>query len=661
MQRLDPFRRTRFYAAVGIALGLTSPLAIADDPVELNQMVVTASGYAQDVRDAPASISILPREQLEKGIYRDVTDALSDVPGVMVTGGGSSSDISIRGMGGKYTLILVDGKRQGSRETRPNSDGSGIEQGWLPPLSAIDHIEVIRGPMSSLYGSDALGGVINIITRKAKQEWHGQVSAQAVYQGNRDSGDSHQTNFYLAGPVIKDKLNLQLYGNYDNRDEDNIQHGFEDQKMGSGTAKLDWLISDNQDIEFEAGHERQTRENSIGHSFVPRGTSSSPTSQIYERDHFAVTHDLRVGANDFKTYLTHERVTNPARGMTYRDEVLNHQTVLNFNSNTLTLGAQYEYQKLQDGGNQGDVQDELTRWQYALFAEDEYYLTDDISITTGARYNEDENYGSHISPRIYGVWHPSYDWTIKGGISSGYRSPDLRQAADGWGQITGGGHNHAVMMGNSDLEPEKSLTREIGFDWTNHDGIDVAANAYYTTYKDKITSEISCDTREGGGDDVCLYGGDSWDYMYDRLNVDEVTMQGVEMNASFDLPHNFNLAGNYTYTDSEQKTGDHKGKPLNRLPKHRLNSTLTWNKGGRLSAWGRVNYYGKSSEGVGHRGMLEEVPSYTLVDTGLSYKVTPKTTVYTGVYNLFDKHVDYDTYSKVLDGRRLYAKIQLDF
>ena len=130
-------------------------------------MVITASGFQQKIEDSAASISVVTREQLEKRAYRDVTDALKDVPGVVITGGGSSSDISIRGMGAKYTLMLVDGKRVDSRGTRPNSDGPGIEQGWLPPLQAIERIEVVRGPMSSRYGSDAMGGVINVITRKS--------------------------------------------------------------------------------------------------------------------------------------------------------------------------------------------------------------------------------------------------------------------------------------------------------------------------------------------------------------------------------------------------------------------------------------------------------------------------------------------------------------
>lgn len=125
---------------------------------QLDKIVVTASGFEQDIKKAAASISVLTQEEINKKAYRDVTDALKDVPGVVVTGGGSSSDISIRGMGSAYTVIMVDGKKVNTRSVRPNSDNSGIEQGWLPNIGAIERIEVIRGPMSGLYGSDAMGG-----------------------------------------------------------------------------------------------------------------------------------------------------------------------------------------------------------------------------------------------------------------------------------------------------------------------------------------------------------------------------------------------------------------------------------------------------------------------------------------------------------------------
>ena len=141
-----------------------------------------------------------------------MTDALVEVPGVVVTGGADRQDISLRGMGAKYTLILIDGKRQNSRETRTNSDSSGVEGGWTPPLSAIERIEVVRGPMSSLYGSDAMGGVINIITRKVPSEWGGEIRMDSTIQESSKSGDIYQGNFYLAGPIKNDLLGLQIYG-----------------------------------------------------------------------------------------------------------------------------------------------------------------------------------------------------------------------------------------------------------------------------------------------------------------------------------------------------------------------------------------------------------------------------------------------------------------
>jgi len=100
------------------------------EPVKLETIVVSASGFEQDVKQAAASISVLTQEQINKKAYRDVTDALKDVPGVVVTGGGSSTDISLRGMGSAYTVIMVDGKKVNTRSVRPNSDNSGIEQGW---------------------------------------------------------------------------------------------------------------------------------------------------------------------------------------------------------------------------------------------------------------------------------------------------------------------------------------------------------------------------------------------------------------------------------------------------------------------------------------------------------------------------------------------------
>ncbi len=626
------------------------------ETLRLDKMVVTASGYDQQITDAPASITVVTQQELEKKAYRDVTDALKDVPGVMITGGGSTKDITMRGMSGKYTLILVDGKRQGSRETRPNSDGPGIEQGWTPPLSAIERIEVIRGPMSSLYGSDALGGVINIITKKVQEKWGGELSLSTTVQDNSTSGDSQQADLMLSGPLVEDKLGLQLYGQISQRDEDSIVDGYADQEITNGTAKLSWAMSENQNIIFEAGKETQNRTRSIGKSVSP-GPRASNSDTNYNREHYAISHNVHVNNNQIETYLTREEIDNPSRNMNYQSTVLNNKTVLPFDDHILTLGGQYEYQNLKDEGNQisGGI-NELTRWNASLYAEDEYFVTDNLSITGGLRYNEDENYGSNISPRIYSNWSFAPDWTLKGGISTGYRSPDLRQGTDGWGQVTGGSGSSvpAVILGNSDLKPEESTSHELGLYWDNQHSTQISATVFQTNYKDKITETRLCNAS-------CTYQGENYRFISERINVDRVEMQGVEFTLSHEFNNAVSVTANYTYTNSEQKTGDFAGKPLNRLPKHMANTTLNLDVTPKLTSWTRVNYRGESSEGLNRTSMQEALPSYTFVDTGISYNINQAISIYAGIYNLLDKKVDIEKYDTVLDGRRYNAKVKMTF
>ena len=140
---------------------------------------------------------------------------MADVEGVTVERGGKAGgmNISIRGLPSDYTLVLVDGKRlnQNSSGARPNGFGD-VDTNFIPPMAAIERIEVVRGPMSTLYGSDAMGGVINIITRKVSQEWMGQITLDGTAQGDNRYGNNYGSAFYLSGPIATDKLGLTVRG-----------------------------------------------------------------------------------------------------------------------------------------------------------------------------------------------------------------------------------------------------------------------------------------------------------------------------------------------------------------------------------------------------------------------------------------------------------------
>ncbi|MCE9937068.1 MULTISPECIES: ligand-gated channel protein [Serratia] len=648
---------------------LTSAGAVAAQPDAQDTMVVTASGFQQKIQDSPASISVIPRQQIEDKAYRDITDALKDVPGVVVTGGGSSSDISIRGMSSKYTLILVDGKRVDTRGTRPNSDNAGIEQGWLPPLEAIERIEVVRGPMSSLYGSDAMGGVINVITRKTSttQAWKGSLHGDATFQENSNSGDIFQTNAYASGPLIEGLLGLRVNGLLSRRAEDQILNGFNEQRMRSGTAVFSLTPNEQNDFDFEIGRSLQDRNSTPGKSMATENcrnkkcTPNSASDSLYTRTNYAVTHNGYYDFGNTTSYIQREETNNPGRDMKMYNTIFNTQTQFDLGSHMLNLGGQYRYEKLSDGGNQlaaADKLNQLTRWSWALFAEDEWAMTNDFSLTSGIRMDQDQNYGNHWTPRMYGVWHLTEQFTLKGGVSAGYRSPDLRQSSAGWGQITGGGRT-SIIIGNPDLKPEKSLSEEIGVMWDNLQGLNASVTLFNTDFKDKITEVRRCDS--GDGDAQCMIGNTPYYFISDRTNVDKANMRGVEATFGWEITKDWQLTTNYTYTTSEQKSGDFQGKPLNQMPKHMVNSVLDWQATHDVSLWSRVNFRSKTSDYMSRSSMAKSTPSYTFVDAGLSYQANKNLMVTGGIYNILDKTVDYDNYNTVLDGRRYTVGMTYNF
>ena len=165
---------TQTRMAVAIALALSNlPAAVFaadDDTKNEDEMVVTATGFSQERREAPATISVVDEKALNTRSNQNVTEALHEMPGVLTgsgTGSLASGDVQMRGMGTSYTAYMVNGIKQGTRESRPYGHHIGAEANFMPPLAAIERVEVIRGPMSSLYGSDSIGGVVNVITKKA--------------------------------------------------------------------------------------------------------------------------------------------------------------------------------------------------------------------------------------------------------------------------------------------------------------------------------------------------------------------------------------------------------------------------------------------------------------------------------------------------------------
>ncbi|GHB19326.1 iron-regulated outer membrane virulence protein [Salinicola rhizosphaerae] len=638
-------------------MGGTTAATTAQAQVALDPMVVTAAGYAQQVASAPASISVVTREELAKRQYRDVTDALIDVPGVLVTGGGpgdTGRDINFRGMPAEYTTILVDGMPISSRETRPNGS-AGFEQDWLPPLYAIERIEVIRGPMSTLYGADAMGGVINIITRDVQEEWHANVRIGATLQEHSDSGNSQQTEFYTTGPLIRDVLGVEAFGRYSTRQEDEFVDGYEDKELLNGTARMTWQATEHQDFVFEAGKTKQERTTTVGKT-IEEAEGNADSTNRYETRRYSLRHEGKWGFGTSTTYVQQETTDNESRDISVENLEAKSQMVLPFSTNTLSFGASYSKESLEDTTtNRISDLTELDMYQYALFIEDEYYLTDTFSVTAGVRMDDNEEFGEHFSPRLYGVWNLAPLWTLKGGVSTGYKAPGVRDLSPEWGAVSRGGN----VYGNPDLEPETSVTKEIGLLYGRQSDLNGSITLFRNDFEDKI-SRVPC-TSAGApcaSEPANSYGNSPTT----RINIDEAYTQGVEATLSSPLTETLSIKGAYTYTDSEQESGAAEGEQLTQLPKHLFATTLDWDPAGRFSGWSRLTFRGDQEEYVssGRSGTTDAIPSYTIVDAGGSWRIAPQANLLFGVYNVFDRDIDMDTYSLLEEGRRYWLAIDLE-
>ena len=174
----------------------------------LDEQVVTASPFSQSHLLAPASISVVSPQDIASRPARDLAETLSNVPGISIDSSVSKTGgygISIRGMPSSYTLILIDGKRVNADSSLfPNGFGDSTTS-FMPPLSMIEKIEVVRGPASTLYGSDAIGGVVNIITKQKYDKWGASFGYDYTFQENKSFGNTQGFNFYTAGPISKEK------------------------------------------------------------------------------------------------------------------------------------------------------------------------------------------------------------------------------------------------------------------------------------------------------------------------------------------------------------------------------------------------------------------------------------------------------------------------
>jgi outer membrane receptor for ferrienterochelin and colicins len=640
-------------------MSLALPVVAAESG---DTLVVTASATEQNLKDAPASISVITQEDLKRKPVQNLKDVLQDVPGVQLTNEGDNrKGVSIRGLDSSYTLILIDGKRVSSRNAvfRHND----FDLNWVP-VDAIERIEVVRGPMSSLYGSDALGGVVNIITKKIGQKWTGTLSADSTIQEHRDRGDTYNGQFYTSGPLVDGVLGLKAYGSLSKREKDDQQSSstsstgetprIEGFTSRDANVEFAWTPTENHDFTAGYGFDRQDRD------------SDSLDKNRLERQNYSLSHNGRWGVGNSELKVYGEKVDNKnpgnANAITSESNAVDGKYVLPLGeiNQLLTFGGEWRHDKLRDPVNlTGGSSSNTSASQYALFLEDEWRIFEPLALTTGIRMDDHETYGDHWSPRAYLVYNATDTVTVKGGWATAFKAPSLLQLSPDW--ITGSCRGACEIVGNPDLKPETSESFELGLYYSGEEGWLEGVQASITTFQNDVDDRISI-SRTANVDQAQSYPNyvglnADGEPIFRYYNVNKARIRGVETELKFPVAKDWKVTLNYTYNDGRDISNGG-NKPLSELPFHTANGTVDWKATQDWSFYVQGNYTGEKralTSGAATPG------GYVVWNTGASWQATKAVKLRAGVQNLLDKDLSRDDYSYTEDGRRYFVGVDYKF
>ena len=616
----------------------------------LPSIVVTATTSAREVADAPASVAVIDGGSLRQRPVNDLADAVRNSPGIGLDDlGMGRRGISIRGMSSEHTLMLIDGQRI-------SSSGSAIahsdfELGWVP-TEAIERVEVVRGPISSLYGSEALGGVVNIITRSATDRWRGSVSTQALINDHSLDGNQYKGGFYVSGPLLPGTLGFKAWGEYRHRDAlrdeaNTTLTALDDQRAKTGHVGLSWTPDDRQriDLSVDAGNEELDGVRGASGRAIYRSENE------VQRRRYALTHagNWSWGDSQLRLYRsTLERkawrsdgadATGPNR---FVDTVLDGRVgFIAGEAHKLTFGLETRRESLEDPSINRSGKKALNH--HALFAQDEILLGERWELVLGSRFDHHEDFGWETSPRAYLLFRPDDALTLKAGVGRGFKAPTLKQLSPEFESRAAMG-GRGIIRGNPELEPEtnRSFELDAAYElgrWS------ASATVFRNDVRNLIETVRQPTCSERGR--VCL----------NYENVSRVRLQGLELTAAADLTAQWRLDANYTWLDARDRSSDER---LADRSRHRANLTLAWAPQDRLATRVRAEYVGSQYRSA----TLGERPGYTLVHWYVDYELKSGLSLHAGIENLGDKRLandDADLYGRADEGRRYFAGLSASF
>lgn len=602
-------------------------------------MVVTATRTESKMVDVPVNTTVISAEKIADRHYLDVADVLKDVPGanVLDTGVGAGEKKVVLN-GDDRVLVLVDGKRV-NFDMGAASGRSSYDLKMLPDVSLIERVEVIKGHGGALYGSDAVGGVVNIITKKMDHSY-GKVSMGFGSQQARDAKAMYTVKEGKTGVMVAASKYKQGYYKYKdvadkttkrwNKDSD-----YENEKV---SLKIAQELTDTSNLEFEYNYTKADGN-------VPYGYATTQSDK--KTNNFGLKYDwllkdkdagyVQLYYNKYK-FLSSSTLEEKDKGFEVQ------QAITASENNKLVVGASYRNAEASnDGRNYAAKYNEKIN-NKAIFVSDQWEFTPSWTLDTGVRYDKHSTAGSKttwsagLNKKFDENSHAYFNW------GQVFKAPTLDDLY----------YNASGMYGNPNLKAEKGDTWTIGYGTKIADKTSLNVNYFQSKLEDAIKWV------------------DIGNYESEVRNIAHQKKNGIEISVNHELNDNWDLEASYTHVRVRNDNNDGNGyvRDTSYLPNMyrfgvRYHDDL-WNadlflRGGSGADTGVF----KNSYGYDAQNYLDS--SFITLDASVSYKATKDLSFYAKGYNLFNKAyaesagVSSATYKYPAQGRRFIIGAEYTF
>ncbi|MFY3385244.1 TonB-dependent receptor plug domain-containing protein [Paracidovorax sp. MALMAid1276] len=616
----------------------------AEAPVAatLKPVVVTATRNERAIDDAPVRTEVVTREEIERTHARTLKQALENVPGLQLREvlGKSGYELSLQGLSADQVLVLIDGLPI----TASTSSTVDLSQ-YL--LADVERIEVIKGASSAQYGSSAMGGVVNVITRRMPEGFRGTATVDAGSYGRQNdsgknasannrharfdlSGGSEQWRLGLSGDVVDDAG----FGT----DPSRYPRQGDASRRQQLAARGEWRPGAQGRVWGEAS--RYTEDD------IQRYNLFVPPANVPQRKREAITRDRVTGgadwrlANGVRAQINGVSERYDSRSGGYSNETL--ATDRNSRQQMQHVGTQFELPawgrqmwmvgtdwhretlaQTSNGLNELGVSGNAERTSAEVFVQNDILLSDTWEVLLGLRGQNDSDFGSHWAPKVSVRAHlldaGGWKGTLRASLGQGYRVPNLKERHYLF--------DHSALgyrvIGNPHLQPESSTSLQLGGTLARGDGLALEVNTFHNRVRDLIQTDLA---------NASVVDGIA-NYTY--ANVARARTSGVESSVRWQATPALALNAAYTYTRTREETT---GLELTRRPRDIVRLGADWRVHSSTTLSLRLRH--QSSE-LADTTTRARGPAWSTLDLALNYRLSHATTLFAGVNNLTNTQRDF--------------------